>query len=50
MRQRLAQRFRAGLETASAQQPQPQSQAPADEAVDAFGRHEQLFEALSASS
>jgi heme oxygenase len=46
--QRLEQRFRAGLETAAAQQ--PQLQALADEAVDAFGRHEQLFEELSASA
>jgi heme oxygenase len=47
-RQRLEQGFRAGLESAAAQQ--PQLQALADEALQAFERHEQLFEELSASA
>ena len=46
-RQRLELAFRAGLESAAAHQ--PDLQALADEALDAFERHEQLFEELSAS-
>jgi heme oxygenase len=46
--QRLVQRFRAALETAALQQ--TDTQALTDEAVNAFERHEQLFEELSASS
>lgn len=46
-RQRLERAFRAGLESAAAHQ--PNLQVLADEALDAFERHEQLFEELSAS-
>ena len=45
-RQRLEQGFRAGLENAAAHQ--PDLQALADEALDAFQRHEQMFDELSA--
>ena len=45
-RRRLEQGFRAGLESAAAQQ--PDLQALADEALHAFERHEQLFEELYA--
>jgi heme oxygenase len=47
-RQRLEQGFRAGLESAAGHQ--PDLQALADEAADAFQRHEQLFEQLSAAA
>ena len=43
----LVQRFRAALEAAASQQ--ADTQALADEAVNAFERHEQLFVELSAS-
>jgi heme oxygenase len=46
-RQRLEQAFRAGLESTATHQ--PDLQVLADEALDAFERHEQLFEELSAS-
>lgn len=46
--QRLEQGFRAGLESSAAQQ--PDLQALADEALDAFERHEQLFEELAVSA
>jgi heme oxygenase len=44
-RLRLEQRFRAGLERVAARQ--PELQALADEALDAFARHEALFEELA---